>query len=196
MGLFDQLGVTADDLPETGFTNPKDGYYNFEISEIEKRNGTKKDPNCTKLTIEYDLDEHGKTMEWFHLADDGEVTEKARKSLGFLRDRLVSLGADPATFDPDDGDLIGIRGSLQLVTRNGFQNIRNLSLDEVGGSEEDPSDYDDGSAKQDAALKAKVAANRAARAAEDPAPAKRAPVKRTPKAAPAAADEDNPFEGM
>lgn len=199
MGLFESLGVSSDELPETGFTNPKDGFYNFEITEVSIRQGTAKDPNCTKLTIEYDLDEAGKTLEWFHLADDGEVTEKARKSLSFLADRLKSLGEDPDTFDPDDETLIGLTGSLKLETRNGFQNVRNVEVDNDVREEvsDDPSDYDDGSQKQDAAIKRRVAANRAKREEEAPA-TKRAPAKPAArKPAPKKdvdEDEDNPFE--
>lgn len=185
MGLFESLGVKAEDLPETGFTNPKDGFYNFEISEVVVRQGTKNDPNCTKLTIEYDLDEAGKTMEWFHLADDGEVTDKARKSLGFLRDRLISLGQDPDTFDPEEETLVGLRGSLKLATRNGYQNVRNVEVD--NDANEEPSTED-----EDAAIKKKVAANRAARAA---APVKKAPVRKPkPVETEDSDDEENPFE--
>lgn len=192
-GLFDSLGVNVEDLPEsTGFTNPKDGFYNFEITEVTKRHGTSKDPNVTKLTIEYDLDEAGKTMEWFTLAEDGEVTEKARKSLGFLRDRLISLGVDPSTFNPEDDELIGITGSLKLQTRNGFQNVRNVEVDNDVNEEvsDEPSDYDDGSQKQDAAIKRRVAANRAAREAE----AKRTVARKPAPKKDADEDDENPFE--
>lgn len=198
MGLFDSLGVNVDDLPEsTGFTNPKDGFYNFEITEVTKRQGTSKDPNVTKLTIEYDLDEAGKTLEWFTLAENGEVTEKALKSLRFLRDRLISLGVDPNGFDPEDEELIGITGSLKLQTRNGFQNVRNVEVDNDVDEEPegDPSDYDDGSQKQDAAIKRKVAANRAAREAEAKPAVKRTVARKTAPKKDADEDDENPFEG-
>lgn len=190
-GLFDSLGVNVEDLPETGFTNPKDGFYNFEITEVTKRQGTKKDPNVTKLTIEYDLDEDGKATEWFTLAQNGEVTEKVLESLRFLRDRLVSLGVDPSTFDEDSEDLIGIRGSLKLVTgKNGFQNVRNVEVDN-DGAEEPEEDTE----AQDAAIKRKVAANRAAREAEAKPAVKRTVARKPAPKKDADEDDENPFEG-
>lgn len=166
MGLFDDLGVNPEDLPETGYTKVKDGFYNFEISEVTKRQGTKNDPNVTKLTIEYDFDEDGSFTEWYTLAEDGDSsTPKALQSLGFLRDRLIDLGVDPATFDPDDEELVGLRGSLQLTTNaKGYQNARNVELEESDEPEEEP----EPPKKTSAATKKAVAA-KAARPAAKPA---------------------------
>lgn len=184
MGLFEDLGVNMADVEAAGFSNPPDGYYDFEISNSEIRRGTSADPNVLKFVITYGLDEDGEATEWFTVAEDNEVTEKARKSLGFLKSRLNDLGVDADTFDPEEDDLSGIRGSLQLVTKNNFQNVRNVTLSEEEAEDEPEEEVED-LAAQDAELKKKVAAKRAAEAAKKPA-AKRAPAKST--------NEANPFE--
>lgn len=188
MGLFDTLGVDMSEISASGFTNPPDDYYEFEISESSIRIGTKKEPNVMKFVIEYSLGEAGTTSEWFTVAEDGEVTAKAKKSLGFLKSRLVDLGVDADSFDPEESDLSGIRGSLQLVTRDGYQNVRNVTVEETEAEEEPDT------AAEDAARKKRVAANKAARETTE-APAK-APAKKAPAKRPAAksVDEENPFE--
>lgn len=188
MGLFESLGVKAEDLPEAGFSEPKDGFHNFEITEVSTRNGSKNNPNTTFIVIAYDLDEAGNKQEWYGIAVDGEAD---LKGLSRLARRLRDLGEDPDTFEPDDETLVGVTGSFELVTttaNNGkkYQNIRNIDLSDDGD--------DDDTAEQDAAIKRKVAANRAAREAEV-APAKKAPARRTAKPKPATdEDDENPFE--
>lgn len=194
MGLFDTLGVNMSEIQASGFTNPPDDYYEFEIAESTIRNGTKKEPNATKFVVEYSLGEAGTTSEWWTVAEDGEVTEKARKSLGFLKSRLADLGVDADTFDPEEDDLAGITGSLQLVTRNGFQNVRNVTVEETEAEDEPEPEEEPDTAAEDAARKKRVAANKAAReTTEAPAkdPAKKAPAKRP---AAKSVDEENPFE--
>lgn len=188
MGLFDTLGVDMREIPASGFTNPPDDYYEFEISESSIRNGTKKEPNALKFVIEYNLGEAGTTSEWWTVAEDGEVTAKARKSLGFLKSRLTDLGVDADSFDPEESDLSGIRGSLQLVTRDGYQNVRNVTVEGIETEDDEPEEEPD-TAAEDAERKKRVAANQAARKA--PAAAKKAPTTR-PSAK--SVDEENPFE--
>lgn len=192
MGLFDTLGINMDEIPESGYTNAPDGDYDYEISACEVRKGTKNDPNVLKYVITYGLFENGETQEWFTIAEDGEVTEKAETSLGFLKRRLNDLGVDINEFDPEETDLTGIRGSLQLHTKNGYQNVRNVVAEELEAEEEPEAEEPEDTAAADAALKKQIAAKRAPAKA---APAKTAPAKRPATKRPAAsADQENPFE--
>ena len=189
-GLFEQLGINMDEIPESGFKNAPDGDYDYEISAAEIRRGTKNDPNVLKYVITYGLFENGETQEWFTVAENGEVTEKAEQSLGYLKRRLSDLGVDIADFDPEETDLTGIRGTLRLFTKNNFQNVRDVTVEEYETEEEGPeAEEPEDHAAADAALKKQIAAKRAA------APAAKAPVKRAPAKKPAAsADQENPFE--
>lgn len=198
MGLFDTLGIDMSEIEAAGggFTNPPDDYYEFEISESSIRIGTKADPNVMKYVIEYNIGEAGTTSEWYTIAEDGEVTAKAKNSLRYLKERLEDLGVDSATFDPEEDDLSGIRGSFQLKTNDkGFQNVRNVTVEETEAEDEPETEEEPDTAAEDAARKKRLAANKAAReTTEAPAkaPAKKAPAKRAPAAK--SVDEENPFE--
>lgn len=131
MGLFDDLGIDMGEIKEGGFSNPDDGFYDFTISEAGLRNGSSKRPNDTNYVIEYDLDEAGTKQEWFTVAENGEVTAKALKSLGFLKSRLKDLGVEPDSFDPEEDSMEGITGTLQLKTgKTGYQNVSNVVTEE------------------------------------------------------------------
>lgn len=197
-GLFESLGIDKDAIEEaTGFFNPPDGTHPFEIAEAEIRNGTNNKPDTTFYVIDYDLEEHGHKLEFFTVAEDGEFTDAAEKSLGFLKRRLRDLDVDWDDFDPEETSLEGIRGFMKLVTTKSkkdgkeYQNIRDITVEEIEG-DEDPSNYDDGSAAQDAAIKARVQAKRAEREAPAKAPAK--PRTRAAKPAAVTGSQDNPFE--
>lgn len=193
MGLFDDFDIDMDDV-KAGFSNPDDGLYEFEITEAHTQNGTKKNPDDTFFVINYSLDEAGSKQEWFTIAQDGEVTDRAKQSLGFLKSRLIDLGFSASALnDLDPDDLEGIRGTLKLVTtknaKGEFQNIKSVKVaDDDSAEDEEPEETDE-------QIKARVAAKRKAREA---ATEKKAPAKKTTARKPKPADEDdedeNPFE--
>lgn len=187
MSIFDTLGVNWDEIEKGGFTTPPDGFYTFEISEADLRRGTKNKPDDLFYVIDFGLAEAGSKQEWFTVAENGELTERARKSLGFLKSRLADLGVDDSDFDPETTDLSGVTGTLELVTRNGYQNIRNVTADEVEDEEESDTD---------AQIKARVQAKRAAREKSAPKPPAKAKPARSAKAKPSEDEDedDNPFD--
>lgn len=211
MGLFDDFDIDMDDVKAASF-DFEDGTYEFTISEASVRNGTKKKPDDTFFVISYNLDEAGTYQEWFTVAQDGEVTQRAKQSLSFLKARLIDLGLEPASLnDLDPEDLEGIQGVLQLKTtknaKGEFQNVRNVRVVE-GGVSDEPSDYDEDSEPEvakvatrkkaaaredsDAEIKQRVAAKRAAREkAEAPASTTRKRAAKPPVEDDE--DEENPF---
>ena len=200
MGLFDDFDIDMDEVTESGSFDIEDGHYEFTISEALVQNGTKNKPNTTFLIIKYDLDEAGSHWEWFTLAESGDSTaKKAQQSLGFLKSRLTTLGFTPSALnDLDPEDFEGIQGTLELKTTNGkganaaarYQNIYNVKVDEEGAEPAEEAPQDD----SDSEIKKRVAARRAARA-EAPATVKKAPAKRSTRAAADDTEEENPFTG-
>ena len=189
MGLFDDFDIDMDEVKATGGFGFDDGFYEFEISEALVQNGTKNRPDNTNFIIKYDMDEAGTYWEWFTIAVDGDPEHPtAKRSLGFLKNRLLDLGFEAAALnDIEPEDLEGIQGTLELKTTSGkgknagntYQNIRNVK---VAGETTQVSEED---------LKKMVAAS------QRKAPAKSATVRKSTR--PAAqlvvddVDEDNPF---
>lgn len=197
MGLFDDFDIDMDDVEAaTGFAKIPDDYYEWEISEALRQNGSKNKPDDTFFIIKYNLDEAGTYWEWFTLAVDGDSQHtNAKRSLGYLKERLLALGVPASELNSiEPEDLEGITGTFQLVTTKGkdnkeYQNIRNFkaNVDEAEAEEETEEPEE-----SDAAIKKRVAAKRAARE-EKAAPAKKAPA-RSRRSAPADdEDNDNPF---
>lgn len=185
MGLFDDFDIDMDDVKAAGGFDFEDGFYEWEISEALVQNGTKNKPDTTFFIIKYNLDEAGTYWEWFTLAEDGDhSTVAAKRSLGYLKARLLDLGIEAAslnTVDPED--LEGVTGSFRLVTtktaKGTFQNIRNFKASAVEDEEEE---------LEEAAVKARVAAKKA--------PAKKASAKKAPsrKDVDDEDEDENPFE--
>lgn len=218
MGLFDDFDIDMDDVKAAGGFDFEDGFYEWTISEALRQNGSKNKPDNTFFIIKYNLDEAGTYWEWFTLAVDGDSDHKdAKRSLGYLKERLLSLGIPAAelnSFEPED--LEGIEGTFKLVTtkndKGTYQNIRNFkaSVSEEDEEEEapapkkaparrkpaaksapEPDEDEDGDEESVESIKARVAAKRAAREAEAAPVRKKAPARRKP----ADDDEDeNPFE--
>lgn len=208
MGLFDDFDIDMDEVEESSFASIKDGFYEFETTELMHQNGSKNKPDYTYKVLKFDLDEAGTYWEWFVVAVHGETDHKdAKRGLGNLKTRLLSLGflaSELNEIEPEDVE--GITGSLQLVTTQGkganagnyYQNVRNVKVEDPDAADEPapaPEPEPDPKAA-DAAAKRRVAARQAARTApaeEAAAPAAR-PSRR--RAAAPAADEDaaNPFE--
>lgn len=223
MGLFDDFDVDMDEVKEAGGFSFDDGFYEFEIVEALRQNGTQNRPDDTKLIIKFDLDEAGTYWDWYTIAVDGDSEHPdAKRSLGYLKTTLLALGFKLSELnDIDYEDLEGIRGTFELKTTKNkktnkeYQNIRNLKVtDEEPEPEPEPAPKRRAAAKSttkddDAAAKQRVAARRAEReAAEDapeeaPAPRRRrvtkeedAPAPRTRGRGRAVADDEddeNPF---
>ena len=198
MGIFDDFDIDMDDVKAaSGYNSIDDGFYEWEISEALRQNGSKNKPHNTFFIIKYNLDEAGTYWEWFTLAVDGDPQHSdAKKSLSYLKERLLALGIPASelnSFEPED--LEGITGSFKLQTKKGkndkaYQNIQNfkVNLDEADAEPEETEEPEE----TDADIKKRVAAKSAARQKEE-APAKKAPA-RSRRSAPADdEDNDNPF---
>jgi hypothetical protein len=134
MGFLDDFEIDMDQVEESSF-DKADGIYQFEVSEAENIMGTEKKPDDTFFRITYQLyDEDGEAKgdkwEWFTIKQDGEVTTRAKQSLGFLKSRLIDLGIPGGNPDSPD-EVVGTTGTLQLRTKDGYQNIRNVKASEV-----------------------------------------------------------------
>lgn len=150
MGLFDDFDIDMDEVEEAGGFSSEDGNYDFEIAEALTQNGTKNKPDTTFFIIKYALNdgESGTYWEWFTVAVDGSSEHaNAKRSLGFLKSRLMDLGFKAAELNDIDGeDLEGITGTLQLLTTSGkgvnaankYQNVRNVKVGEAKAEEEVP----------------------------------------------------------
>lgn len=221
MGLFDDFDIDMDEVEEAGGFSFEDGSYDFEIAEALTQNGTKNKPDTTFFIIKYALNdgEAGTYWEWFTVAVDGSSEHaNAKRSLGFLKSRLMDLGFKASELNDIDGeDLEGITGTLQLLTTSGkganaankYQNIRNVKVGEAEAEEAPvktepkrrratkPVETDEGDEDLDA-IKQRVAAKRAARAkaaeADDEEEAPK-PAPRRRRAAAEDDEEDNPFGG-
>lgn len=135
MGLFDEYGIDPDEVPDVPSYDVEDGIYEFEVSNYFIWVADDESRSCA--VIEYTLGDEGKkTSEWFNLPEDADApTEAELKKLGFLKQRIMSLGFSREQVKEVEGeDLIGIVGTLQLKTtqgRNGksYQNVRNVRVD-------------------------------------------------------------------
>lgn len=222
MGLFDDFDIDMDEVEEAGGFSFEDGNYDFEIAEALTQNGTKNKPDTTFFIIKYALNdgEAGTYWEWFTVAVDGSSEHaNAKRSLGFLKSRLMDLGFKAAELNDIDGeDLEGITGTLQLLTTSGkganaankYQNVRNVKVGEAEAEEEVPvkaepkrrratKPVETEAEEEDLdAIKQRVAAKRAARAKAAPVDDEEEAPKPAPRRRRAVAEddeEDNPFGG-
>ena len=222
MGLFDDFDIDMDEVEEAGGFSFEDGNYDFEIAEALMQNGTKNKPDTTFFIIKYALNdgEAGTYWEWFTAAVDGSSEHAdAKRSLGYLKSRLMDLGFKASELNDIDGeDLEGITGTLQLLTTSGkgknaankYQNVRNVKVGEAEAEEEapvkagpkrrratKPVEADEEDEDLDA-IKQRVAAKRAARAKAAPVDDEEEAPKPAPRRRRAVAEddeEDNPFGG-
>lgn len=131
MGLLDDYQIDLNEVEEANYNVPDD-FYEFIIGDMFIKEGTKKDPNAMNLVIDYSLGDTGKSkQEWFGLpADSSSPTDKELQKLGFLKTRLLSLGATEAQLtDIDPEDFIGLSGTLEVFTKGDYQNIKNVRID-------------------------------------------------------------------
>jgi hypothetical protein len=135
-GLLDGYGIDLDEIEAPSF-DIQDNIYEFEVQDFFLQEGTKADPEKNNLVIDYDLGDGKSKWEFFGLPKDmGDPTDKELQALGFYKNRLKDLGIAPEDMNgvsPDD--LIGKRGTLQVFTNKGYQNIKNVKLFEEGSDE-------------------------------------------------------------
>lgn len=139
-GLLGEYGIDLDEVEVPNFNIPDD-IYEFEITDVYIKNGTSKDPEQVSLVITFSLGDEGKSKdEWFRLPKDASApTEKELQSLGFYKRRIMDLGFDESEINSvSREDLIGITGTLQVFTKDGYQNIKNVKVVEAGELEEAP----------------------------------------------------------
>lgn len=130
-GLLEDYGIDFDEI--VGGGNLKDDIYEFVVGDVFVKEGNSKDANKHSLVIQYLLGEHGnEKQEWFGIPkDSANMTKNEALIMGFYKDRMVDLGASPDEVDKVQAeDLIGLTGTLQLVTAKGYQNVKNVRLDE------------------------------------------------------------------
>lgn len=200
MGIFDDFGVDPDKVKEAGNFNVEDGVYHFEVAEAEILEGTAKKPDTTFFYIDFQLtdedgDPVGSVRTWYTMAEDNDSeTAQAVRSQGFLKSDAKALGVtDMHAFD--GSEIIGVKGVLRLVSTPGkgaskgkiFQNVRNIrrveeEVEEAPAPKKAPAKRaaKPAATEDDAAIKARVKAKQAARAAEPEEDED---------------DEDNPFGG-
>lgn len=142
-GLFEEYGIDPDEIPDAPSYDIPDGVYRFEIGRTFTWESDEGDRRA--FVVEYLVDDEegvtGTTSEWFNLPEDpGAPTEAEVKKLGFLKQRLISLGVPREELGTFEGEqLEGIEGTLQLRTTAGkgknkgksFQNVRNVTVDEA-----------------------------------------------------------------
>lgn len=127
MALFDDYNVDLDDFAAPSY-EITDGYYEFEIGDCILREGTEKKPDAVWLIIKYLLGDTGLSKdEWFQLPDDpANPTDKEAMKMGYLKARLKDLGFEGKLNTLQREQLIGITGTLEIFTKNGYQNIRKV----------------------------------------------------------------------
>lgn len=135
MGILDDYNVDLDDFDTSTFDVP-DGVFDFAVGEVATQDGSKARPDQPMFYIHYILtSEDGKNYtrrEYFDIpVDPSHPTDSDKRAMGRLKSRLLSFGFDENEVNGvQSEELVGISGTLQLVTNKGFQNIRNLRVDE------------------------------------------------------------------
>lgn len=139
-GLFEEYGIDPDEIPDGPSYDVPDGTYLFEVGRTftwESDEGDRR-----SFVIEYLVDDEegttGTTSEWFNLPVEPDApTEAEVKKLGFLKQRLISLGIPREDLGAFEGEeVVGAVGTLQLVTTAGkgrnkgktFQNVRHVKM--------------------------------------------------------------------
>lgn len=180
-GLLDGYGINMDEVEAPSFEVPDD-IYEFEVSDFYLRQGTDSKPDAEWLIIQFNLGENGKQKsEWFQLpSDPANPTDKELEKLGYYKNRLKDLGITEGFNEVGPDDLIGITGTLQVYTKNGYQNIKNVKA----SASEGPNAF---SPKEQEAPKGRAAV------AEKPVAARRAAATTEARSAGVAA---NPFRNQ
>lgn len=132
-GLLEEYGIDLTEVEAPSYDVPDD-IYEFVVGDVYVQAGTSNHPNESWICIQYQLGDSGKSKtEWFKLPQDmSDPTPDELKKLGYYKARLFNLGVAEEDLNSVGRDeLIGLAGTLQVFTRNGFQNIKNVKLSEV-----------------------------------------------------------------
>lgn len=175
-GLLEEFGLAPDELDAIevpGFDVPDD-FYEFVIGDVFLKLGTDNYPDRKWLVFSYLLGDTGKTKdEWFEVPNETEgMTDRIKKSLGWYKARLLSLGFEAEEVNSvGRDDIVGLSGSFKLVTTKDKKSIDRQNIRNFKVNDEEP----------------------------EPTPApksvtRRAPRAAAPKAAPAAVVEEAPAE--
>lgn len=162
MGLLDEYGLDLDEVVVPSY-DIKDDTYDFVVGDIYIRKGTENKPDDAWVCIDFIVGDEGKTKtEWFSLPKDASApTDKELQKLGYYKQRILSLGVDEADVNTfESSDIIGVTGTLVLLTKNGYQNIRSLQIDDSGENQFAEAETEEVAPK--AAAKAKAPAAKAA----------------------------------
>lgn len=135
MGFMSELGIDPNEIEAPSYgEDPEPGWYRFEISEATIVNGTSSDEDVVKFRITYDCynDDDtpaGQKSEWWTLFEVAgeEPGEDALRSRGFLKKRLLDLGLSA---DPDPSEIEGLTGTIQLIRKGDYINVRKVTVDE------------------------------------------------------------------
>ena len=131
-GLLGAFNIDMDEIEAPSF-DVKDDVWEYVVGDMYLLEGTSNHPDKSWIIIEFQLGDEGKTKsEWFQMPMDSDnKTAKEIEKLGYFKLRLKDLGVPDEklnTVEPDD--VIGKRGTLQTVTKGGYQNIKNVTLAE------------------------------------------------------------------
>lgn len=134
MGLLEDYAPDLEQIEVPSWEVP-DGNYPFVVGSAAIVVGTRKEPDAVNFVFKFLLGEAGKPKdEWFRLPENPSApTDKEKEKLGYLKVRLLSLGIPENQHNTvTEDDLVGIEGNLSLLTKNGYQNIRSLTLEDDG----------------------------------------------------------------
>lgn len=132
MGLLDDYGIDLDGVEAPNYDVPDD-IYEYTIGDVYIQVGTEKHPDKSWICISFLLGDAGKSKtEWFQLPEDAsDPTPKELEKLGYYKQRLLDIGVDEsAVNDVSRDDLVGLTGTLQVLTKGAWQNIKNVKATE------------------------------------------------------------------
>lgn len=185
MGFLEQYGIEREKIQEAGFKLPPVGRHHFVVGDAKVQKGTKNNPGDEAFIITYQLSDAdgestGKADERRVIRQNGKVTDKAGRELGWLERRIKDLGfagglSDPEFEGPDS--IVGIRGTLEIVHNTQgdrkFANVQNVEVSDAGHEDDEANEFaEDVPADIAAPTKAQVKRGRPRKeAAENPAAA-------------------------
>lgn len=135
MSLFGELDVQS--AEEIDYTVPDNTYpaFVFDVKVgMTKGNPTENKPKKLGMTLIYKISEgeyEGRQVqEWKQIpepADPKNLTEDEKRSLSYLKTRVLSLGIpEERVNDVQPDDLIGREVVITLVSKGEYQNVRKV----------------------------------------------------------------------
>lgn len=169
MGFLDAYDVDLNEFNESGFDDPDDGTYAFEVIKGETKEGTKRDDDAVHIVIYFNLEnEDGEVQSWnwwLKVPDDpSRASRRESISMSDWKKWLLAAGFDASeigSVGPED--IEGLTGTVRLVTGrpnkdgNAYQNPRDWTFDGVAEDEEEAPPAKKEPAKKSTAKRAKPA---------------------------------------